>query len=233
MMNLKRTKNGLTDNLGEYKIVLGLRNLNDQNETGRKVCAVKQILLHPNWRPNQYSIEGNIAIIILTEDVTFNRYIRPICIPDESVASITSGQTSSWGLFDESMKFSETPRRKLVNIIKDRECLRREPVLANLLGEQGFCAGAEDQAICAGSNGDGFYVERNGKFYLRGMVFAGVKGCRTPKFAALTDVLKYRDFLVENNIMSSYAPDEDCGVSSAIVGQVSHGDTLPHGLFPW
>lgn len=25
----------------------------------------------------------------------------------------------------------------------------------------------------------------------------------------------------------------DCGVSSAIVGQISHGDSFPHGLFPW
>lgn len=27
--------------------------------------------------------------------------------------------------------------------------------------------------------------------------------------------------------------EPDCGVSSAIVGQISHGDSFPHGLFPW
>lgn len=216
-----------THHLKKFKIFLGLRNLNDAKETGRKEFAVKKIQLHSNWRVN------NIAIVTLTEIVTFSRYIRPICIPDESIASIATGQTASWGFFDESQTFSETPRRSVINFIDKIECLKREPALNNLIGEHGFCAGADGQPFCKGSTGIGFYVQRNGRFYLRGMVAGGVgRTCGTPNYATLTDVLKYRDFLGENNIQSE-VPDEDCGVSSAVVGQVSHGDKFPHGLLPW
>lgn len=198
----QRGKHGadLTDNLSELKIILGLRNLNDTTEPGRKELSAKKVVIHPNWDRNfNVNYDGDIAIITLTEDVTFSRYIRPICIPDESVVSITSGQTSSWGFFDESQTVSEIPLRKVIDFFEHEECLDREPILIALIWRQSFCAGAKGHSFCAGSSGNGLYVQKNGKFYLRGMVTGGV-GCRTPNLVVATDVLQYREFLEKNNI---------------------------------
>lgn len=137
-----------------------------------------------------------MAILKLTESVTFNNYIRPVCLANSAVNSITNGDVISWGTYDDTFRASDIPRRIKVPIIGNLECLRKSPGLLNIFPNDAFCAGKDGSGVCVGDSGSGFYVEQNGKFYLRGIVSAStVSWCSDANLAIYSDVLKNLEFI--------------------------------------
>lgn len=221
----------------DLEIVLGLLELYKIEELGREDFSVKQIVTHPNWDSSTpTSFAGDIAIIILTQNVRFTRQIRPICLPNYRVLDTFIGEVANWARFDKTKKFSIKPRRKVIQMIRNRVCFKKERDLAILKWEESFCAGAEDYSFCGGSSGVGFYVQKNGRFFLRGMVSSAAEDieCGKPNVVLMTDVLKYKDFLTENYIFSNFVDlKENCGKVKSVEGRISHGDSMSRGALPW
>ena len=73
------------------------RNLADPN---RKIVAVRTVTPHTGYVA--YYLGNDMAILTLTEDVVFNDYIRPVCLPDvDEMFPLTSlCYSSGWGLTD-------------------------------------------------------------------------------------------------------------------------------------
>lgn len=73
--------------------------------------AVRSILIHDNYNPETH--ENDIALVQLDKEVTFNRYIHTVCLPEANQA-ISTGSTAyvtGWG----SQSYSGKSLRKNKN----------------------------------------------------------------------------------------------------------------------
>lgn len=109
-------------------------------------------------------------MVKLAEPVSFNDYIRPICLPTSGVLNVQNGDVVGWGITDDTRTISNTPREVNLPIVNDIECLKRDRGLLDIAWTESFCAGKNGSGVCEGDSGSGFYIEKNGVFYLRGIV---------------------------------------------------------------
>ena len=125
--------------------------------------GVKIIEIHDDWNPNTESFDADIALVTLTDDVTFSRYIQPICLIDfgSKVASSEKGFVAGYGISKLKTKvqphilqYTEIPIQK-----SNEECFYTKPSLIDLSSNRTFCAGSRDgSGVCSGDSGNGLFV---------------------------------------------------------------------------
>lgn len=140
-------------------------------------------------------------MIKLTQPVIFSNYIRPVCLANLELSSLTYGAVVAWGVRDATNNPSDLPQITNIPILDKIECLKKNPGLLSIISDDLFCAGKSDSGVCKGDSGSGFYVENDGRIYLRGIVSSSttseVSGCSDAKVALYSDVLKYLEFFEE------------------------------------
>lgn len=136
-------------------------------------------------------------MIKLKKAVTFNEYIQPVCLPTEDVVKIKNGTIVGWGFYDGNYEVSHTPRKVRVQIQKQLDCTRTIPSFTRAFDETTmFCSGKDGLAVCQVDGGSGFYVEKNGKFYVRGILSSGsAANCSKMRYLFYSDILKNLKFL--------------------------------------
>lgn len=152
---------------------------------------------------------GDIAVVKLKDErneIFLNDHIRPICLPfgDEDEVTFRKiqnqqvGLVAGWGLYGAT-KASDVLRKIEIPIVKKSECLNKFPNLASIVWEESFCSGSELARVCQGDSGSGYYVEVDGKYYLRGVVSSGLESgddsCRTKSVSLFSDVIGYMKFI--------------------------------------
>jgi secreted trypsin-like serine protease len=73
--------------------MLGKHDLNNYNEQNAKNSTVSEIIIHPEWNTNEESYHANIAIVILTDEIQFNNFIRSICLPQKNYEEVVGSGT--------------------------------------------------------------------------------------------------------------------------------------------
>lgn len=191
------SKNERSISFKNLKIFLGLQDVSKDAEIGRQVANVSTIHIHDKWNTTTPDYDGDIAVIKLSDSITFNSYIRPVCLSSsQELSSERYGVIAGWGYYDDTEKTSHLPRQVELPIVEDRECFRKENQLANIIWNEAFCAGKDGVGVCRGDSGSGFYVEKNGIFYLRGILSSSsLKLCSQNNLAIYSDVLKYIKFI--------------------------------------
>jgi Trypsin len=91
LCRLNEIYSGTTD---DYRVVLGKHSLSDVS-TAERYVRVKQFSVHENY--SSVTHENDIALITLAEDVTFNEYIRPICLPHDVASVDLFCVATGWG----------------------------------------------------------------------------------------------------------------------------------------
>lgn len=112
-----------------------------KNETGTLRIKVNEVYVHPDWKDYELNYDADIAILDLSETVTFSNQIRPICVPSDDV--ITDGVRGSivgWGLTENgSDNHLKYPRHAYTNALNASYCLTADPELAYLSSTRSFC----------------------------------------------------------------------------------------------
>lgn len=184
----------------DLTILLGAHNISRKVETGRQYVSVKAIHIHDKWNPATTDYEGDVAVIELTENVRFNNYIRPICIAKTAISAGSSGMVTGWGYHNDAEIISEVLRKVQLPVLSLRECFRNDVGLANIIWDEAFCAGKEGAGVCKGDSGSGFFVERDGKVHIAGIVSSSVaRSCSKANIALYSDVHKYSGFIQKVN----------------------------------
>lgn len=62
-------------------VLLGAHDINAVVERGRKQMDVDEIYVNSEWNVDSSRYDADLAILKLSESVTFSIYIRPICLP--------------------------------------------------------------------------------------------------------------------------------------------------------
>lgn len=195
------------------RVILGSHNLSDPHETGKTIYGVEGIKVHHDWNVNSKSFDADIAMITLTDDIHFTRYVQPICLiePDSSVEEIMIGYSVGYGKSEDETKLHETIPKFVKTPIQgsNEECFYTNDVLLKISSRRTFCGGSRDGiGVCMGDSGNGLFIQQNNIFYLRGIVSSSLmasSSCDVNNYSVYTNVLKFREWI--NNQMDSLGSD--------------------------
>jgi len=164
-------------------VILGEHNVCDGVNEGGKLIKVKKMTLHPDY--NSRTIDNDIAVLELAEDLTFTKKIKPACLPSSETKdySGSASTVSGWGGTIGYGPNDQQPQQP-------RQCTLKETIVKLLKGSDPMCskylktssskiklcAFAKDTDACQGDSGGPLTVPENGKYTLVGVVSYG-SGC--------------------------------------------------------
>jgi len=201
--------------IGEHSICDGVTN------EGGKWISAKRVVNHPNYGNH----DNDIAVLELSEEITFTANIKPACLPTSETKDYSNlaSTISGWGGTVGYAGNENQPQQP-------RQCELKESVvkvlsptsekcssyLRTTTSTSKLCAWAEGTDTCQGDSGGPLTVAENGKFVLIGVVSYG-SGCAhtTPGIYA-----RVQGFLPW---IKSLIADGECGTSSG--GSTGGGTT--------
>lgn len=174
------------------------------NRRGRSSVDVDSIEIHSDWNIHTESFDADVAILTLTDNVIFNRYIQPICLINSNtqISRNTKGLSVSYGRtgYDEDDK--NVLNKIEVPIVNNNEdCFYTNHYLMQLSSARTFCAGSRNgTGVCTGDAGNGLFVIHDNTFYLRGIVSSSLttgSGCDLQNYAVFTNVPSFYGWIID------------------------------------
>jgi len=187
----------------DITVLLGVHDLSKRYEVGRIPYAVQSINIYRDWNPNTETNDADIAVMVLETEVTFSKYIKPICLMDSSssLAKKTEGVVVGYGKDEDPQKLHlNIPKSISMPIHQNEDCFLKYPSLVTLSSKRTFCAGSGDgTGVCLGDSGSGLVVTDGIAYYLRGIVSASLVNttyeCDVDAYSIFTNVLKFTDWI--------------------------------------
>lgn len=80
----------------EFDLLLGRYNLELSSEPFSYQRRVREIQIHPDWKYEDEKWDADLAILLMTQPISFSQYIQPVCIPTNvNLDSFESGTVVS------------------------------------------------------------------------------------------------------------------------------------------
>merc|ERR1740131_614375 len=205
----------------KMEVIVGEHNECDGVNEGGKLIKVKKITLHPDY--NSRTIDNDIAVLELAEDLTFTKKIKPACLPSSETKdySGSASTVSGWGGTIGYGPNDQQPQQP-------RQCTLKETIVKLLKGsdpmcskylktsssKNKLCAFAKDTDACQGDSGGPLTVPENGKYTLVGVVSYG-SGCASSSTPGV--YVRVQGFLpwIKNLISSGECSASSSGSSGA------------------
>ncbi|XP_023248521.1 venom protease-like [Copidosoma floridanum] len=186
---------------------LGEHDLRTNTEGAHPIDVhIKRGTIHPNYNP--VTVENDIAVLKLRDEVTFTEAIRPICLPLlEPLRNLDiTGRNpfiAGWGALDFRGKQSSGVLLEAQIPVADeascRQAYSRIPQELHI-DERTLCAGHPlgGKDACQGDSGGPLMYPHQKTFYAFGIVSYGFK-CAEPTFPGVyTKVSYFLDFILAN-----------------------------------
>lgn len=195
----KNSMNSLSPH--EVVVRLGTYNLTETNEKGAVQRNVSEIFIHPDWDVYDDVFDADIAILVLTENITFTHVIKPACLPGEGFIRNVVGTVVGWGL-TENLTYAEIPRKTTFRAINDSHCYRIDYGIASFSSARTFCGGGVgDGSPNRGDSGCGAYLISGNVWVLYGIVSVirtNATGHIVPlSYSIYTNVTAFRSWISE------------------------------------
>uniref|UniRef100_A0AAG5DIG3 Peptidase S1 domain-containing protein n=1 Tax=Anopheles atroparvus TaxID=41427 RepID=A0AAG5DIG3_ANOAO len=185
---------------------VGRLDLNASSD-GLQVLNVSKIIPHPKFVLS-IGIEYDIAILKLSTDIVMSWSVRPVCVwdmgDDDRQLVGQTGTVVGFGL-NENDELSGKLQKAELTVVDLYACLDNDrETYGDVLPENMYCAGGKAN----GDSGGGMFFERNGTWYIRGIISFTAKRpnvtlCDSCKFTVLTDVRGYSGWIMESILGSS------------------------------
>lgn len=194
-------------NPADYTVVLGAYQL--LNPSSHQIISnVQNITVNSLWSHD--GTPGDIALIKLSEPITYTKYILPVCVPPSSM-DFPEGSTctvTGWGNIGsgELLSSPKTLQQLTVPIISNTNCNTMYHIGADsdpsavIVPSDQICAGYEagKKDSCQGDSGGPLVCQVGGLWYQAGIVSWG-EGCATPNRPGVyTYVPHYYDWIQTN-----------------------------------
>ncbi|KAK3543109.1 hypothetical protein QTP70_011233 [Hemibagrus guttatus] len=120
-----------------WSVLVGLT---EQPATGAKYLTVEKIIYHGRYRPK--GLDYDIALLKLSQPLTFNGYIEPICLPNfgEEFEDGKICWISGWGATEDGGEASVSLHSARVPLISTKACSQPE-VYQGYISPGMICAG--------------------------------------------------------------------------------------------
>jgi len=170
------------DFLRHLSVVLGASDLFDRLEPGRVDRAVTKVLNYPLY--DQAGYNGDLALLRLDSPVQFSRYIRPVCLPADSIDTFEKqvGVAAGWGQM-ESGALPDRLRYVELNIVPNISCVANLGLVDIQITEKMVCTfrgPTGRETTCTGDSGGPLMVRRSGRFVLVGATSFSLVDCESP-----------------------------------------------------
>lgn len=168
----------------------------------KTVREAERLVRHPQYLPK--SADADIAIAVLRTPVPSDRHIRPVCLWNEEIdirlVVGMYGKVVGWGQDENNQLAKKSPKEVNMPILDAAECVQSNALFSEFVSERSFCAGYKNgTGPCFGDSGSGFFMNRNGRHTLRGIVsitiLDNISECKISDYSALTDVSKFGDWV--------------------------------------
>lgn len=119
-----------------------------------------ELHVHPDWRKGSKDYDNDVAIAILVQSITFNKFVKPLCIWRETSSYEDlinkQGKVAGWGKTQESAISSVTAKFVSIPAVSNENCLKSSAKIHMLLGDNAFCGGIlnSDTGPCNGDSGE-------------------------------------------------------------------------------
>jgi hypothetical protein len=139
------------------RAVLGRHNITNTTQGEERSIAriINNEEYRPEWdgtnRPTTSKSHADITILIMNEDVPFNDFIQPICLPSLSaeVFGIT-GYSAGYGRNENSEDNQEIARYTDMKTIDLTTCYANDTISSKVVSNKSFCAQKDDVTLCKG-----------------------------------------------------------------------------------
>ncbi|XP_026752695.2 brachyurin-like [Galleria mellonella] len=161
-----------------------------------------RVVVHPNW--DQTTLNNDVAVIILPQNVTFTGDIQPIALPGyhlddqfigEWATAVGYGRTS-----DQQVGINANAVVSHVNlqVISVQQC--QATFGTTFVRESTICtSGTDGVGVCNGDSGGPLFINRNGQNILVGISsFVAAAGCELGFPSAFARVTSFYSFILHN-----------------------------------
>ncbi|XP_065336179.1 CLIP domain-containing serine protease B10-like isoform X2 [Cloeon dipterum] len=197
----------------DFRVAVGMNEARQSTAPGVQTRKPSSLIVHPKY--NDTETNSDVGLIILNEKINLTDNVRPICLWNEDsnltrVAGIEATAVG-FGLVDDHTRTDELQEARLP--IRDhKECYLSK---RNFFGKylrpgDNFCAGyTNGTTTCNGDSGGSLSVEKDGRWFIRGIVSFGISKivefegknttlCHSNEYTLFADVASYMDWIVEN-----------------------------------
>jgi len=179
------------------KAVIGEHNIEQDWETSadEQSIQVEDIISRSDY--NENTIENDIAILKLSQDVTFSDYVVPACLPSSSSNSYTgqSATVSGWGTTSEGGDTSAFLKETSVNVVSATDSTCSGYGIDDTLQMCAYAAGTDS---CQGDSGGPLVLNDGGKNTVIGVVSYGMGCARDGVAGVYAKVTGYLDWVTSN-----------------------------------
>ncbi|XP_055375411.1 serine protease gd-like [Condylostylus longicornis] len=185
-------------------IGLGLLEIDNWNYPNTIIANVYNIIIHSDFGLTNRMYDADIALITLDKSYSYNYRIRPICLwnrsNDENEIINEKGFIAGWGVGGINFNNIRLPNMIQTEIISNDKCRKSNIGITNLISNRNFCAGYLNghDGPCKGDSGNGLMIEKNGTWYIRGIVSGALTDkikCDFNEYVVYTDVAKFRRWI--------------------------------------
>ncbi|XP_065335743.1 uncharacterized protein LOC135936736 [Cloeon dipterum] len=197
----------------DFVVAVGMYDKRQRGAPGAQRRLVSSLITHPKYDPAEHN--SDVGLMILNERFQITDHVRPICLwnEDSNLArgAGTEAMAVGFGLADNHTLPDKLQEARMP-IRGHKECYlsKRKFFGRYLRPGDNFCAGYTNGTnTCNGDSGGSLSVEKNGRWFIRGIVsfgiakrvmFAGeeIPLCHPNHYSMFTDVASYMDWIVEN-----------------------------------
>jgi len=200
-----------------------------KRECQEREVEVADVIVHPAY--DEENLLNDIALLKLSADVTFDDFIRPVCLPAESDGkdfdySTLNGKlvAAGWGRTDTQSEDSLSNILLATDIQLTQDCPKGEDATIREVKPEVICSPTTtDKDTCQGDSGGTLAANIDGKWTAIGIVSYGNEDCTGE--GAYTRVANYLEWIadvVAGNSIKPVIPDNlvPVHVESGILSEV-------------
>nr|XP_020861053.1 ovochymase-2 [Phascolarctos cinereus] len=184
-----------------WMVIAGVHDLTERNNQQRR--SIKDILIHPAF--DRTTMDYDIALLQVAEPFQFNRYVRPVCLPEKGQEIPSSGMcvVTGWGSDHPDGEKSNKLQQLEVPILDSDVCQEYYQNLSVGVSQRMFCAGfpsKADKDSCSGDSGGPLVcsLEDSGLYALFGITSWGF-GCGRLNYPGVyTSVTLFTDWIKQH-----------------------------------
>ncbi|MCL4156527.1 UNVERIFIED_CONTAM: hypothetical protein GTU68_059876, partial [Idotea baltica] len=186
------------DRPNDIQVVLGSHD-RSESETSSITVDVEEIIVHESYNSRTYV--NDIALIKLSDPVTFTEEISPVCLPFSYQSLDITGETataSGWGTLEENGRTSSVLMKVDVPLISRADCGATTDYSSSSIKAGMLCAGENGKDACQGDSGGPLVWENaDGYNILLGATSWGVGCARDGYPGVYTDVRSYTSWITD------------------------------------
>ena len=184
-----------------YVVVGEHNNENDSESSHTRVIGVEQIIIHEDY--NKRTIDNDIALLKLEDPIDCSEGVGPICLPEEFTTEDykdTTAWYTGWGTTAYGGDSSNMLQEVEIPVKTTEECKKIFDVnnMGNRITENMICTYKPGYDACQGDSGGALSWEKDGRFYVIGIVSWGINCAQEGYPGVSTNVVQYKKWISES-----------------------------------